>query len=142
MKLDSFDQKILSLLVEDARLSISDIARQVSLSRSAVTDRIKRLEESQTITGYHAKLNQDAATQVAAYFSVTFSPLCCEVIAGLMQDIPEIKQAHSISGDVDLIVFAEAANMTRLSEIREMMDAWPNVQRIVTHTVLVDRLQR
>lgn len=142
MKLDSFDQKILALLVDDARLSISDIARQVSLSRSAVTDRIKRLEESRIITGYHAKLNQSVDTQVTAYFSITFSPLCCDLISGLMQDIPEIKIAHSISGDVDLIIFIEAANMTRLSEIRELIDAWPNVQRIMTHMVLADRLIR
>ncbi|OUR68243.1 transcriptional regulator [Marinomonas sp. 42_23_T18] len=142
MKLDTFDQKILALLVEDARLSVSDIARQVSLSRSAVADRIKRLEESRTITGYHAKLNQSVDTQVTAHFSITFSPLCCELISGLMQNIPEIKQAHSISGDVDLMLFVEAENMTRLSEIRELMDAWPNVQRIVTHMVLADRLIR
>jgi len=142
VKLDTFDQKILALLVEDARLSVSDIARQVSLSRSAVADRIKRLEESRTITGYHAKLNQSVDTQVTAHFSITFSPLCCELISGLMQNIPEIKQAHSISGDVDLMLFVEAENMTRLSEIRELMDAWPNVQRIVTHMVLADRLIR
>ena len=142
MKLDSFDQKILALLVGDARLSVSDIARQVNLSRSAVTDRIKRLEESRTITGYHAKLNQSVDTLVTAYFSITFSPLCCDLISGLMKDIPEIKMAHSISGDVDLIVFVEAANMTRLNEIRSLMDAWPNVQRIMTHTVLADRLLR
>lgn len=142
MKLDSFDQKILALLVEDARLSVSDIARQVNLSRSAVTDRIKRLEENQTITGYHAKLNQHVESQVTAYFSVTFSPLCCDLISGLMQDIPEIKQAHSISGDIDLIVFVEAENMTRVNEIRGLMDAWPNVQRIMTHMVLADRLHR
>ncbi|MEC8483363.1 MAG: Lrp/AsnC family transcriptional regulator, partial [Pseudomonadota bacterium] len=62
MTLDRYDEKVLALLVQDARLSVSDISRQVNLSRSAVSERIKRLEEGGMITGYHAhvsKMDQD-----------------------------------------------------------------------------------
>ena len=53
--LDKYDQKIMALLQDDGRMSISQLAREVSLSRSAVTERLKRLEEQHIISGYHAR---------------------------------------------------------------------------------------
>lgn len=142
MSLDRFDEKILALLVEDARTSLSEISKKINLSRSAVTERIKRLEEKGIITGYHAHLNLTDEHLVSAYFSLTFRPLYCEQIEALLVSIPEIKLAHSISGDIDLILFVEAASMNRLNDIRTIMDSWPNIEKIVTHMVLTDRVRR
>lgn len=142
MSLDRFDTKIVELLVADARMPVSEISKQVNLSRSAVTERIKRLETNQVITGYHAQLNTTEEANVSAYFSVTFRPLCCEQISELLPQIPEIKLAHSISGDTDLILFVEAPNMARLNEIRNMMDGWPNIHQVVTHMALTSRVRR
>ena len=142
MSLDRFDKKIVALLVDDARISVSEVSKKVNLSRSAVTERIKRLETNQVITGYHAHLNTSQESHVSAYFSLTFSPLCCDQIEALLLEVPEVKLAHSISGDVDLIVFVEAAHMARLNAIRTMMDSWPNLQKIITHMVLTDRVHR
>lgn len=142
MSLDRFDKKIIALLVDDARMSVSEISKRVSLSRSAVAERIKRLETNNIITGYHAHLNNSEEKTVSAYFSLTFRPLCCDQIEALLLEIPEVKMSHSISGDVDLIVFVEAAHMTRLNEIRTAMDDWPNIQKVLTHMVLTERVCR
>jgi len=142
MQLDQYDKKIAALLVEDARQSVSDIGRQVNLSRSAVTDRIKRMEEKGYITGYHAHINQASAQSVSAYFSITFRPLSCELIQPYINALPEAKLAHSISGDVDLVLLVEAPSMSRLNEIRSDMDQWPNVAKVVTHMCLSSRLER
>lgn len=142
MNLDSYDKKIVALLVDDARLSISDISRSINLSRSAVAERVKRLEESGAITGYHAKVSLEGRNNVSAYFAMTFSPLSCDLVMEPLLEIPEIKLAHSISGDVDLMVFVEAESMSRISAIRESFDHLPNVQKVVTHTVLTPRINR
>ena len=139
---DQYDQKILALLVDDARLSVSDISRQVNLSRSAVTERIRRLEESGTITGYHAHTSISKEEGVTAYLALTFRPLSCDLIQPLIDAIPEVKLAHSISGDLDLLLLLQAPSMTRLNEIRNEMDAWPNLDKIVTHMCLANRLDR
>ncbi|MDO5769883.1 MAG: Lrp/AsnC family transcriptional regulator [Psychrobacter sp.] len=55
--LDKIDQQILSLLQQDARLSITQIAEQVNLSATPCARRIKQLEQSGIITGYHAATN-------------------------------------------------------------------------------------
>lgn len=142
MQLDKYDKKIAALLVKDARQSVSDISRQVNLSRSAVTDRIKRMEINGYITGYHAHLAQDSEQAVSAYFALSFRPLACEQLMPLIEAIPEIKLAHSISGDVDLILLVEAPNMARLNGIRSEMDQWPNVNKVVTHMCLMTRVAR
>ncbi|WP_133011880.1 Lrp/AsnC family transcriptional regulator [Marinomonas flavescens] len=142
MQLDKYDKKIAALLVEDARQSVSDIARKVNLSRSAVTDRIKRMEEKGYITGYHAHIAHNTEQAVSAYFAVTFRPLSCELIQPYINAVPEIKLAHSISGDVDLLLLVDAPSMSRLSEIRGAMDQWPNLEKIVTHMCLSSRLER
>ena len=142
MPLDRYDQKILALLMKDARLSVSDISRQVNLSRSAVSERIKRMEEDGQITGYHAHTNLSKNEGVSAYIELTFRPLSCEVVVPLVEAIPEVKLAHSVSGDVDLLILVQTPSMDRLCEIREEIEKWPNLQRVMTHMCLTTRVDR
>ncbi|MEP3349499.1 MAG: winged helix-turn-helix transcriptional regulator [Marinomonas sp.] len=139
---DQYDQKILGLLVNDARLSVSDISRQVNLSRSAVTERIKRMEDNGIITGYHAHTAVSKEEGVTAYLALTFRPLSCDLVQPLVEAIPEVKLSHSISGDLDLLLLVQASSMSRLNDIRSEMDSWPNLDKIVTHMCLSKRIDR
>ncbi|MCV2401260.1 Lrp/AsnC family transcriptional regulator [Marinomonas sp. C2222] len=139
---DQYDQKILALLMKDARLSVSDISRQVNLSRSAVADRIKRLEENGTITGYHAHVAAPKKEGVDAYIALTFRPLSCELVMPLIESIPEVTLAHSISGDLDLLLLVQSPSMQRLNEIREEIENWPNLDKVMTHMCLTKRVDR
>ncbi|GAB3488340.1 Lrp/AsnC family transcriptional regulator [Marinomonas epiphytica] len=139
---DQYDQRILALLQKEARLSVSDISRQVNLSRSAVSERIKRLEERGVITGYHAKLAVPKVGGVDAYIALTFRPLSCDLVVPLIEAIPEVVLAHSISGDLDLLLLVQAPSMERLNEIRENMESWPNLDKVVTHMCLTKRVDR
>ncbi|WP_067102191.1 Lrp/AsnC family transcriptional regulator [Marinomonas atlantica] len=142
MTLDRYDEKILALLVRDARLSVSDISRQVNLSRTAVSDRIKRMEEGGKITGYHAHIALPNEDLISAYLALTFRPLSCELVQPYIEKIPEIKMAHSISGDIDLMLLVQVTSMKRLHEIRLEMDSWPNIDKVMTHMCLATRLDR
>lgn len=141
--LDRYDRQILNLLQKNARMSVSDISRQVFLSRSAVKERIRRMEESGVIAGYQAVLKPAlAGNRVSVYFELTFSPLCCEEMQALIESIPEVRLAHSISGDVDLMLYVEADSMDRIGELRQAFDRWPNIKRVITHTSLATRVRR
>ncbi|SBT16111.1 Leucine-responsive regulatory protein [Marinomonas gallaica] len=142
MTLDRYDEKILALLVQDARLSVSDISRQVNLSRTAVSDRIKRMEEGGKITGYHAHIALPGEDLISAYLALTFRPLSCELVQPYIEKIPEIKMAHSISGDIDLMLLVQVTSMKRLHDIRLEMDGWPNIDKVMTHMCLATRLDR
>src|SRR5687768_11374705 len=53
-EMDAVDERLVALLKEDARLSMADLGRRVGLSRTATLARVRRLEETGAIRGYHA----------------------------------------------------------------------------------------
>ncbi|MCL1038931.1 Lrp/AsnC family transcriptional regulator [Shewanella corallii] len=134
--MDKFDQAIIAALKQDARQSMSALAQQVNLSRSAVTDRLKKLEQSGVIRGYQVLLSESQKTGVAAYFEVHHRSRRCKDLVTLFNQFPEIITCHGISGEMDFLVHLKADSMQRLHEIREQIDAHDDVTRIRTHIVM------
>ncbi|MFM2483815.1 hypothetical protein [Celerinatantimonas yamalensis] len=66
------------------------------------------LEEKGVITGYHAHTKSDSNQTVMVYLALTFRPLSCQLVQPYIDKVPEIKLAHSISGNVDLMLLVEA----------------------------------
>jgi DNA-binding Lrp family transcriptional regulator len=65
--IDGIDNQIVELLLEDGRMSYSDIAERVGLSRTAVKTRIDSLERSGIIKGYKAVINTQAAPEMMTF---------------------------------------------------------------------------
>jgi len=73
-ELDAVDRKILRILGTDGRASYQAIADEVGLSRPAVMERVKRLEESGHIAGYHARVDRArAGFPVTAFVAVRYA---------------------------------------------------------------------
>ncbi len=134
--MDKFDQAIIQALKKDARQSISTIAQQVNLSRSAVTARIKQLEKSNVIRGYQVLLSESQKTAVSAYFEIQYGSNCSAGFLEIFNQIPEIVTCHGITGDMDLLVFVKAPSMQRLHEIREFIDSNSKILKMKTHVVM------
>ncbi|MDN3612552.1 Lrp/AsnC family transcriptional regulator [Vibrio ostreicida] len=138
--MDKFDQQILSILKQHARASISDIARQVNLSRSAVTARIQRLETDKVILGYHANVPHEEGEVIQAYIALKFDTSAttqyCESYASQIYQIDGVKWCHAISGETDMMLFVEAQSMTQLNAIRDQLQLLPDLRHLMTHTVL------
>ncbi|UUY08569.1 Lrp/AsnC family transcriptional regulator [Pseudomonas sp. J452] len=134
--MDKFDHQILALLREDARTSVSQIAREVNLSRSAVGERIRQLEQSGVIRGYHARVVEPEGGAVKAFLELFYSNGRCLDYVERMRVHPEIRQCCGISGETDMLVQVEAASMARLSEIRGEIENYPGMQRVKTHMVV------
>lgn len=134
--LDKFDHAIISELRQNARQSISHIAEQVNLSRSAVTERIKKLEQTGIIRGYQVLLSESQKQGVSAYFEIQHKcPRCADVVH-VFHAIPEVITCQGITGEMDLLVFVHAESMQRLHEIREYIDAQTDIVKIKTHVVM------
>jgi len=67
-ELDKTDLKILKLLQQNARIPMTELAEKVGLSTTPVTERVRRLERDNLITGYHAHLNPHALGQSLLVF--------------------------------------------------------------------------
>lgn len=139
---DKFDQLIIKALQVDARQSVSAIAEQVNLSRSAVSERLKRLEQSGEIRGYQVLLGNNTTAGVAAYFDIQHNSARCADVIPALNAIPEVRRCHGISGETDLIVYVQANSVARLHQIREQLDAHPAIVKIKTHIVLSEWINR
>ncbi|TRX75376.1 Lrp/AsnC family transcriptional regulator [Pseudomonas mangiferae] len=135
--MDKFDRQILALLRADARTPVSHIAREVSLSRSAVSERVRRLEADGVIRGYHAQVAEPGAgSGVQAYLELFYKDTRCLEHVARMRAFPEIRRCCGISGETDMLVYVEAPSMARLSEIRAAIEGYPGMQRVKTHVVV------
>ncbi len=137
--MDHFDEKIIAALKENARQSVSAIAEQVNLSRSAVSERIKRLEEQGEILGYQVLTAQKLSSnhQLKAYFQISHGGFKCRPLVAFLMQYPEVKLCHGISGEVDLLVYLEVDSMQRIHDIlAELDDRLPEKARVTTHMVL------
>ena len=120
----------------NARQSISSIAEHVGLSRSAVTERLRKLEVSGVIKGYKVLLSESQKDGVSVYFEIQHKCARCVDVVPIIREIPEVITCHGITGDMDLLVFVNALSMKRIHEIREYLDNQEFIIKIKTHVVM------
>jgi Lrp/AsnC family leucine-responsive transcriptional regulator len=97
--LDASNRRILEILSVDARISTSELARQVGMSAPAVRERVIRLEEAGVIRGYRADIDPAAlGLPVAAWVRVRPGPGQLPKLADLAQRTPQVTECHRITG--------------------------------------------
>jgi len=99
--LDATDLRILEILQQDARTSNAEIARQIALAPSAVFQRIRKLEDTGVISGYHARVDPAALDLgLLAFVAVqTTEGARAGETAALLAAIPEVVEVHRVVGD-------------------------------------------
>ena len=119
--LDGFDLKLLTLLQEDGRMSVQDLADRVGLSASQCSRRRARLEGDGIIAGYHARLDPDRlGFGVTAFVQVTLarhSPDNARLFRDLVERTGTIQQAYAVTGDADYILRASLPDLRALAAL-------------------------
>jgi Lrp/AsnC family leucine-responsive transcriptional regulator len=114
-KLDRLDRKILDILQRDGRISITNLAQAVGLSATPCAERVRRLERSGVITGYHARLSPAAVGKnLLVFLEIRLAAKSDEVfekIRNELQRMPEVLECHLVSGDFDYLVKARLSEM-------------------------------
>ncbi len=142
--LDATDRKILSLLVENARMSLVEIGERVSLSPPAVKRRIERLERQGTVLGYSAVVAQAALGWGTEAFLEVFSgaDISLESLRQMAAEQPEIVGAYTVAGDAEAILHVRTADIAHLERTIERIHSQPNVVRTRTQVVLTTLVER
>ena len=134
--MDDIDRQLLSVLRDDARVSIADLGRRVGLSRTAALARVRRLEDAGVIRGYHAVVDAEpAAAHVARVGIVVRTPDVAAYVRRLVS-IDEVTEVESVAGEFDLLVRVAAASSARLDEILDRINGWRETVRTTTFVVL------
>jgi Lrp/AsnC family transcriptional regulator, leucine-responsive regulatory protein len=116
--LDGVDRHLLAVLSENARISVADLARQVSMSAPAVRERILRLEQAGVIRGYRADIDPAGlGLPVAAWVRVRPGPGQLFRIAELAQQTPQVSECHRVTGDDCFLLKVHAAGIAELEPV-------------------------
>ncbi len=116
-KVDATNRKILELLMENARISYAEIGRRVHLSRVAVRDRIKQMEDDGVITQYSAVVNRSAlGLDLAVFLEIEVLPSKIEYVATEISKMDEVTIVYQMTGPTVLHVHIFIENNYKLSK--------------------------
>jgi Lrp/AsnC family leucine-responsive transcriptional regulator len=116
--LDEVNLRLLQLLDRNPRLSMSELARRVSMSAPAVTERVQRLERAGVIAGYRLDVDPRAlGLPIAAYVRVRPGPRQLEKIADLAVNTPQVTECHRITGEDCFLLKVQVAAVDQLESI-------------------------
>ncbi|MFZ7091946.1 Lrp/AsnC family transcriptional regulator [Primorskyibacter sp. 2E233] len=139
--MDSFDRSILIALAEEGRISVTELARRIGLSKSPTQARLKRLEESGVIRGYRAildpiRLGLDHVAFVEVRMSDT-REAALEAFNKAVAAIPEVEEAHLIAGNFDYLLKVRTADMRAYRRVlAEKLSTLPGISLTSTYVAM------
>jgi DNA-binding Lrp family transcriptional regulator len=140
-QIDQFDRRILALLQEDGRLTNGDLSERVNLSPSQCSRRRQRLEEEGFIRGYRAVLDRErlgfSLTNMVTVTLATHNRDNAQRFAELVSRLPEVQEAHALTGEMDYILKVVTPDLKSLSNfVNQVLLPHESVQHVKTAIVL------
>ena len=133
-ELDDIDWHILRELQADARLSFAELGRIVSLSRPAVAERVKRLEDLGIISGYHAEINLSRLGYgISAFLRITTQNDQIEAFINTVRSTPEVLECHRGTGADSFIVKVAVSSLWNLETL---LDTFMRFGQVTTSVLL------
>jgi len=138
MRLDQVDRDILGILQLQGRSSASYIAEEIGMSIPAVTDRIKKLQESGVIMGFtaildHRKIGMDVSTFITV---ISESSSHYGDVVREANKTSEIAQCFTTTGNGSHVLLAITQNTASLEKLLRTIQGWPGVMRTETQMIL------
>ena len=113
--LDEIDSKILRILLIDSRTPISEIAKELNLSRPTVRKRLERLINTGVIKGYTINIGEKYLDYTTIVFIL--KPEKQDKIFEQLKNIEEVSEIYQLEGSKDIICFVEIKDMKNLQKI-------------------------
>jgi len=137
------DHRLLAALKQDARKSISELARELDLSRTTVQKRLARLESTGIITGYHAKLGEGyKADTLQAYVNLVVQPRHSAGVARVLEEMTEVEALYTVSGKIDLVAIMRVNSPTDMDRALDRIGAIQGIEDTESAMVLATKFDR
>ncbi|MGP6088049.1 Lrp/AsnC family transcriptional regulator [Antarctobacter jejuensis] len=103
MQIDDTDRALIAALAENARLSVTDLARRLDLARTTVQARLDRLESRGAIAGYTLKRGPELRPKLRATVLISVEPRATAAVLSRLKSLSAVETVHTTSGRFDLI---------------------------------------
>ncbi|BAV64353.1 Lrp/AsnC family transcriptional regulator [Sphingobium cloacae] len=139
--LDEFDRKIVGALVEDGRMTVTDLARGVGLSKTPCQVRLRRLIEAGVIKGFRAivdpaKLGMDHVAFAEVKLSDTREQ-ALRAFNAAVRRIPEVEECHMIASSFDYLLKVRTSDIRRYRTVLgEKISSLPHVASTSTYVAM------
>ena len=142
-KLEEIDERLLTLLRDDARQTIAQLAKELGISRGAIYSRLARLEEENVVAGYTVRLGHAfTASRVRAHMMIKTLPRYHREVEQALASFALVQAIHAISGEYDIIAMLEAEDGAQLNELIDEIGLLDGVERTTTSVILATKVER
>ncbi|WP_448550299.1 Lrp/AsnC family transcriptional regulator [Thalassotalea fusca] len=134
---DLLDRQLIALLREDGRAPISQLAKQLKVSRATVQNRLERLTTSGAILGFtiraHEQLEKDS---VKAIMMIAVVGRTTTNVIKQLRGFPELQKLHTTNGKWDLVAELQASDLTDFDRVLRMVREIEGVSKSETSILL------
>jgi len=142
-ELSVLDRKLVRLLSQNARASVSDLAKALGVSRLTVQNHMQQLERRKVIQGYTVTLNEDCVSkEIAAYMLIATDQKQLGTVVRALEKIEQIYSLFSISGEYDLVAELRAGTTASLDSAMDQVSQVNGVLRSHSSVLLSKKFQR
>ncbi|TBR44755.1 Lrp/AsnC family transcriptional regulator [Marinomonas agarivorans] len=118
--IDAIDKQLIELLNQNARTSVTELAKQVKMTAPSVNERLRKLEETGVISGYHVDINPERlGYTLVAIVRIRHHPGKAKELEHLINLIPECVECDKVTGDDCYIARLYLQNISQLDPILE-----------------------
>ena len=141
MQLDQLDLDLLNLLLEEPQAGMREYARVLGIARGTVQARLARLEREGVITGHAPSVSPAGlGFTVLAFVHLYLAQGQLDNVVARLDALPEVLEAHTTTGEGDLLCRVAARSNLHLEEIVQTLLALPGVTRTRTEISLNQRV--
>jgi Lrp/AsnC family leucine-responsive transcriptional regulator len=144
LELDAIDRHILAVLQDDCKTSLARTGELVGLSAPSVIERIKKLEQSGVVTGYHAVLDaRRLGLDVTAFIGVSINhPKLIGAFEREVAGVDDVLECHHVTGEHTLLLKVKTRNTSSLEQLISRLRSIDGVERTETMVVLSTHTER
>lgn len=141
-QIDEIDRRLITRLQENARIPTAALARDVGLSRSAVQERLERLEKAEIIKGYTIQLGDAAKPVLLAEVMIQLEQKQSAGVVGALQKIRHCIRCLAVSGEYDLITEVAANTPEELDGVLDRIGEMSGIKRTSSSIILSTKFDR
>jgi len=138
---DSLDQKLLEMLLKNAREPITSLSHALGVSRATVTERMRKLEDRGIISGYTVRISEAALRRnITAHVMIAVEPRAGDAVLAELKKLPSIHGLYAVSGIYDMIAVLRSETTQGLDQDLDIVRTIKGVVKTVSSIVLSTKL--
>jgi DNA-binding Lrp family transcriptional regulator len=141
MSIDPLDAKLIAALAATPRAGVMELARQLAVARGTVQARLDKLQARGVVTGFDPDLDLPSlGYEVLAFVTLDIAQGRLSDVISHLRDVPEVIEAHTMSGPGDLHCRIVARTNQHLQEVLNLVLEVTGIERTATHIALTEQI--